>query len=271
MLGLPHMPATGVSGLDLYIRDGEQWHWVGAGRPQKMQANEGPLVSGLPGERREFALYLPLYNGIDSIEIGIPASASFSDAPDRYAGRKPIVFYGTSILQGCCASRPGMAYPSIIGRTLDWPIINLGFSGNGKTEPEMAALLAELDPAVYVLDSLPNLDVAEMGRVEPFVNAIRSAHPTTPIVLVENVLYTNGPYVKARGVKALEVNKLLRDLYEKLRKAGDKNLSYVAAPRLLGSDGEDTVDGTHPSDLGFFRMAAGITPAVQAALRSQRK
>ena len=114
--------------------------------------------------------------------------------------KKPAVFYGTSILQGGCAARPGMAYPSIIGRMLDWPTINLGFSGNGKTEPEVAKLLAELDPAVYVLDSLPNLDVAETReRIEPFVKTIRAAHPTTPIVLVENVTYTNSAVRGHRG------------------------------------------------------------------------
>ena len=162
-LALPHMPATGVSGLDLYVRAGDKWHWIGVGRPEH-EVNETTLAQGLRREKREYILYLPLYNGIDSVEIGVPPNAIVEAAPDRYAGKKPAVFYGTSILQGGCASRPGMAYPSIIGRMIEWPAINLGFSGNGKTEPEVAKLLAELDPAVYVMDSLPNLDVAEDAR-----------------------------------------------------------------------------------------------------------
>jgi lysophospholipase L1-like esterase len=265
-LALPHMAATGVSGLDLYVRDANQWHWLGGGRPEK-QENETTLVSGLKREKREYLLYLPLYNGVDSVEIGLPPDVPLEAAPDRYAGRKPAVFYGTSILQGGCAARPGMAYPSIIGRMLDWPTINLGFSGNGKTEPEVAKLLAELDPSVYVLDSLPNLDVAEAReRVEPFVKTLRAAHPKTPIVLVENVTYTNSAFVDSRQAKVNGVNELLRKVYDHMKAAGDKNVYYVPTARLFGTDGEDTVDGTHPTDLGFLRMAQGIEPAVRQAL-----
>jgi hypothetical protein len=267
-LALPHMPATGVSGLDLYVRQGDRWHWLGAGRPIK-QENEQVLVRGLTKQKREYLLYLPLYNGVERVEIGLAESASWEAAPDRYRGRKPIVFYGTSILQGGCASRPGMAYPSIISRAIDWPVINLGFSGNGKTEPEMAKLLAQLDPAAYVLDSLPNLSPDEAReRVEPFFRVIRDAHPSTPVILVENVTYTDSAFVAARRQKAVDVNNHLRSLFEKWTGGGDRHLHYVPTSQLFGADGEDTVDGTHPTDLGFLRMAEGILPAVRAALQN---
>lgn len=267
-VAMPHMPATGVSGLDLYVRDEGEWRWVGAGRPVKPDTNEAVLVKGLAaGRKREFALYLPLYNGVESVDLAVPAGAVFERAPEYDASRKPIVFYGTSILQGGCASRPGMAYPAIVGRMLDRPTINLGFSGNGKTEPEVAALLAELDPAAFVLDSLPNLDVAQVKeRVEPFLKTLRAARPTTPIILVENVSYADAGFIESRRSKVAEANSLLRQLYDRLVKAGDKNLRYVSAAFLLGGDGEDTVDGTHPTDLGFMRMAEGITPTVREAL-----
>jgi lysophospholipase L1-like esterase len=265
---MSHMAATGVSGLDLYVRDGHTWHWIGVGRPEKPDINEYTLVSGLKRQRREYMLYLPLYNGVDSVEIGLAGDAILESAPDRYVSLKPAVFYGTSILQGGCAARPGMAYPSIIGRALDYPTINLGFSGNGKTEPEVAKLLAELDPAVYVLDSLPNLEVAEVAeRMEPFVKTLRAAHPTTPIILVENVTYSNAGFVQARQAKVTGANELLRKLYEKMKGAGDKNVYYVPTTRLFGTDGEDTVDGSHPTDLGFQRMAENIAPVVRQALR----
>jgi hypothetical protein len=267
-LAMPHMAATGVSGLDLYVRDGSQWHWLAVGRPEKPDVNEATLVAGLKRGRREYMLYLPLYNGVDSVEIGVPEGATFEPATDRYESLKPVVFYGTSIVQGGCAARPGMAYPSIIGRMLDRPTINLGFSGNGKMEPEIAKLLADLDPSAYVLDSLPNLTAAEAAeRLGPFVRTLRAAHPLTPIVLVENITYSNAPYLEDRKAKANDVNALLRAEYDKMASAGDKNVYYVPTAQLLGADGEDTVDGTHPTDLGFLRMAQGIAPALTKALQ----
>jgi len=271
-LAMPHMAATGVSGLDLYVRDGNNWHWLGVGRPEKPDINEGTLVSGLKRGSREYILYLPLYNGVESVEIGLPSDAAFGPAPDRYKGLKPVVFYGTSILQGGCAARTGMAYPSIIGRMLDWPTINLGFSGNGKMEPEVAKLLAELDPAVYVLDSLPNVDATEAAeRLTPLIRILRAAHPATPIVLVENVTYTNSRYVASRDARATGVNAVLRKQYDTMTASGDRNVFYVPTSDLLGIDGEDTVDGTHPTDLGFVRMAKGIAPVVQKALQKAAK
>lgn len=271
-LALPHMPATGVSGLDLYVRDGERWHWVGAGRPQQPGLNEATLAAGLEHEKREYLLYLPLYNGVESVEIGVPDGAVFEPAPDRYAGRKPIVFYGTSIVQGGCASRPGMAHSAILSRMFDWPFINLGFSGNAKSEPEVARLLAELDPSVYVLDSLPNLTVEETAeRLGPFVETIRTAHPKTPIVLVENVTYADSPYKRERRTKVVAINALLKQQYDKMKAGGDSSVFYVSTGSLLGSDGEATVDGTHPTDLGFFRMAEGMAPVLREALQAARR
>lgn len=269
-LALPHMPATGVSGLDLYVKLPGGWHWVANGRPEKL-ANEQALLRDWPGGRREYLLYLPLYNGVTSVELGVPPQAVLEPGPARPPGVRPVLFYGSSILQGGCASRPGMAYPAIIGRRLDWPVINLGFSGNGKSEPEMARLFAELDPAVYVYDSLPNLSVEEAReRVEPFLHVLRRAHPKTPILLVENAIYTDVMFSRPRRELITEKNRILREVYAKLRKEGDRNLHYVAADRLYGDDGEATVDGTHATDTGFLRMADVIAPALKPLLRGRR-
>ncbi|MEZ5352643.1 MAG: SGNH/GDSL hydrolase family protein [Bryobacteraceae bacterium] len=265
-LALPHMPATGVSGVDVYVKDNGRWHWLAAGRPEKFPGNE-MTVSGLDGATRQYMVYLPLYNGVESLEIGLPEDASYAAGPARAPGAKPIVFYGTSILHGGCASRPGMAYPSIAGRLLDWPIINLGFSGNGKTEPEVSELLASLDPAVYVLDSLPNLSATETAAlVPPFYRKLREAHPATPIVLVENVIYTQAEFVADRKKSYTAKNAALRAFYEKLRTAGEQNVYYVRAEELLGADGEDTVDGTHPTDLGFMRMGHSMARVLTPLL-----
>ncbi len=267
-LAMAHMPASGVSGVDLYVKLEGRWHWLGAGRPDKFPTNEKSLAKGLKTERREYALYFPLYNGIEELKVGVPPEAHFESAPARGEGVKPIVFYGTSILQGGCASRPGMAYPAILGRRLDWPHINLGFSGNAWSEPEMARLLAELDPAVYVLDPLPNMSAKWVEeRIEPLVKTLRQAHPKTPIVLVENVSYPDGILVEVRRAKYMESNRQLREAYQRLRKAGEKNLLYVPATNLIGTDGEGTVDGTHATDLGFMRMADALEPTLRRAVK----
>ncbi len=270
-LDMPHMPATGMSGLDLYVRmeDGG-WRWAGAGRPSE-QTNEKQLVSGLPEGEREFLLYLPLYNGTQSLEIGLPPGATLSEAPARPEGRdRPIVVWGTSITQGGCASRPGMAYTAILGRWLERPVINLGFSGNGQMEPEMAALLAELDPAAYVLDCLPNCSggmVAE--RTEPVVDAFRAAHPDVPIVLVESIEYQQAPVVPGWRDTYNELNQALRAAYDRMLARGVTGLHYVEGKPLLGDDGEATVDGVHPTDLGFLRMAEVLAPVLREAIEGR--
>lgn len=257
-LAMPHMPATGVSGLDLYVRtERGRWQWLAVGQPQSAPVNTVDLVSGLPAGKREFLLYLPLYNGVSSVEVGIPADRKLEKGTPRSGdASRPIVFYGTSITQGGCASRPGMVHTAILGRRFDRPVINLGFSGNGLMEPELAALLAELDPAVYVLDCLPNMSGGMIKeRVEPFVRTLRRAHPTTPIVLAEDRTYSNAPVVP----EVLQHNRSnraeLKAAYERLLAAGVKDLHYLPGDPQLGDDGDGTVDGSHPTDLGFFRMA----------------
>jgi hypothetical protein len=269
-LAMAHMPATGVSGLDLYVRNEGKWHWLGGGRPDKSPTNEKQLAGNLSPMSREYLLYLPLYNGIEELKIGIPLEAKLHSLP-RTQTSKPLVFYGTSIVQGGCASRPGMAYPAILSRWHDVAHINLGFSGNAWSEPEIAHLLAELDPSVYVLDPLPNMTAERVKeRIEPFVKILRERHPAIPILLIEHVPYTDGDFVRNRHDKYSNANLKLRQAYDRLRKSGMKNLFYVPAKNLIGEDGEGTVDGTHPTDLGFQRMAETIEPVLGRALKSVR-
>lgn len=270
-LAMDHMPATGMSGVDLYMRmpealqkpPGQVWHWIGTGRPTQ-QVMEARLAGGIPAGEHEFILYLPLYNGTTALEIGVPSGATIAAAAER--GR-PFVVWGTSITQGGCASRPGMAYPAIMGRKLDMPHINLGFSGNGQMQPEVADFINELDPAVFVLDCLPNMQpdlITE--RTGPLVRLLRQSHPATPIVLVENIEYQAAAALPAskRGYQAK--NEALKTVYEGLLAEGITGLTYVEGEPLFGNDGEATVDGTHATDLGFLRLAEGLTPVLAQTL-----
>lgn len=264
-VAMPHMPATGVSGLDLYARDGDRWRWGAVFKPSA-QHNEGEIISDVDTSGRHWRLYLPLYNGVDSLEIGVAEGATLAPVPP--AGEKPIVFYGTSILHGACASRPGMAWPSIVGRRLDRPTINLGFSGNGRMEPEVAALLAELDGAAFVIDAAPNMDEAMIReRAAPLVRTVRAARPDTPIVLVEDRNYGYA-WLRPPARKRNATNQAaLREVYRALLDEGVGGLLYVPAPALLGDDPEETMtDGSHPSDLGMARYADALTPVLTGAL-----
>ena len=242
---------------------GQVWHWIGVGRPTQ-QEMEAQIVGGLPAGEHEYTLYLPLYNGVTSVEIGVPAGATIVPAADR---GKPFVVWGTSITQGGCASRPGMAYPAIIGRWLDRPHINLGFSGNGQMQPEVSRFVAELDAAAFVIDCLPNMGpdlVTE--RTEPLVRALRQAHPETPIVLVENIEYQAAAALAGTRRGYQSKNEALRTVYTQLVTDGITGLTYVEGESLFGNDGEATVDGTHATDVGFLRMAEELTPILQQVL-----
>jgi len=271
-LAMSHMAASGVSGLDLYVKaeDG-RFRWLGVGRPEAAPTNTSTLAGGLPGGRREYLLYLPLYNGVSSVEIGVPEGHAVERPASRpEAARKPILFYGTSITQGGCASRPGMVHTAILGRRLDRSVINLGFSGNGKMEPEMADLLAELDPAIYVLDCLPNMVAAEVEeRVEPFVRKLRKAHPATAIVMAEDRTFSNAPLVPAHARHHAASRAALRSAYDRLLASGVEGLHYLPGDPQLGDDGEGTVDGSHPTDLGFARMADAFGEVLGPILRGE--
>ena len=268
-LAMPHMPATGVSGVDLYVREAGHWRWLANGRPEKTN-EERVLVRGLPPGTREYLLYLPLYNGVNAVSVGVPEGSTLAAVSRTRSNARPIAFYGTSIVQGGCASRPGLAYPAILGRRLDRPTLNLGFSGNALSEPEVATLFAALDPAVFVLDPLPNMSAAQVAeRCEKFILCLRAAHPTTPIVLVEHLHYADDPFVESRRRRVQEANVELRKTYDRLRRAGQRKLYYVPAEKLIGTDGEATVDGTHPTDLGFMRLADALEPTLRRALRSE--
>ena len=265
-LAMPHMPATGVSGVDLYVKTRSgKWRWLAVGRPTK-QTNTVRLFAGISPGQREFLLYLPLYNGVTSVEVGYPRDATVTKATTRR--KKPILFYGTSITQGGCASRPGMVHTAILGRRLNRAVINLGFSGNGRMEKEMAELFAELDPAVFVLDCLPNMNGKMVSeRVVPFVRILRKKRPQTPILLVEDRTYTDAFLVESKRRRNTENRKALRAAYKALLAGGDKNLYYLAGEQLLGNDGEGTVDSSHPTDLGFVRQADAFEKVLRKTLK----
>jgi len=263
---MTHMAATGTSGLDLYLKAADGcWAYAGTGRPEDKRDNEVTFFSDRPKAERTYLLYLPLFNRLTSLSIGVSADSYFETVES--GSGESVVFYGTSIVHGGCASRPGMAYPAIIGRALDCETVNLGFSGSARMEPAVCDLLAELDPDVFVIDALPNMGSDPITeRTLGLVRTIRRSRPSTPIILVENITYQTGRAFGSDGSYEQAINAQLRAAYGQLLAEGCGKLYCVAGADLLGTDGEATVDGAHPTDLGFSRMGQVIGPVVSRVL-----
>lgn len=265
-IAMPHMPATGVSGIDLYAEnDKGQLRWVSVVKPTAKEVN-ATIVDGLDSGSHIYTAYLPLYNGINSLEFGVPEGSSFKPIAPRKD--PPIIFYGTSITHGACASRPGMPHPAILGRHLNLPTINLGFSGNGIMEADVGALIAEIDAAVYVIDCLPNMkpDLV-IKNTEPLVRQLREVRPDTPILLVEDRTYGYA-WIKESARKRHQGSRAgLVRAYDNLVSSGVKKLHYLEGDNLLGDDNEGTTDGSHPNDLGFMRQANMMEPVLRKILK----
>ena len=278
-LAMDHMPSTGVSGIDIYGQDADgKWRFVRQGRIRDAKKGGSLSIGWTPG--KPCLVNLPLYNGISSFTLGIDKDAKIEALGPRKSGvDKPVVFYGTSITHGGCASRPGLAFPSIVGRDLDVPIVNLGFSGSGRMEFEMSEHLAAIDASCYVLDCLWNMntiraqecddelkglkqtkDVVVLARYEPFIRNLRAKRPGVPIVMAEQCdVFCRGPNDK---------DKFIKELYEKLVAEGWKNLVYLPKTDMYTGDLEGTVDGCHPNDLGMMSMSKAFGKAVKEALDS---
>ena len=244
-LAAPTITATASSGLDLYAKtDAGLWHWLGIGKPTQFPDNTDEVASGLPTGQREYMIYLPLRNAITSLAIGVSKGSAVEKGPARPAGRKSIVFYGTPITHCISASRAGMTYPAILGRMFNREIINLGFSGNGRMEPEVTKFVSDLDPAVFVLDCSPNMTAKDINeRAGACVMTLLTAHPKTPILVVEDRNYADNSLNASRRQRNETNHAPMQAVYAKLKRDKVPDSHYLKADHLRGADAEATIDG----------------------------
>jgi lysophospholipase L1-like esterase len=268
--GMNHMPATGQCGFDCYLgRQDKLSYYNTTTYDHTHQEYEFAMFQGMQAGLQNVTLYFPLYQGVEEVLIGLDPDAVIAPPPP-YAMEKRIVIYGTSITQGGCAARPGMAYPNIISRSLNAEFINLGFSGSGKGEAEVAhAVSAVANPALLVLDYEANSVTPELlaATLPEFIRIYRAKHPEVPILVVSQIRFPRELFDSQLLELRLKRRNIQIDTVNALRDAGDERIYFYDGEHLLGEDFQEcTVDGTHPTDLGFHRIAERLTPVLRQYL-----
>lgn len=259
---MPHITMTGQSGFDLYRSDAGTYAYAGSFIPGNR--NHG-YESQKPTDAawHTYTINMPLYDPVEELYIGLSTTAEV-EPPEPYTYEKPVLYYGSSITQGGCASRPGNAYQAMISRKLDGDFLNLGFSGSGRGEQTICDYMATLDPLVFVSDYDHNAPTAEHLEATHYnmYETFRKSHPTTPYIMVSKPDFHPGTADESRRAVILAS-------YEKAVANGDKHVYFVDGAHLFDGEFRDscTVDGCHPNDLGFYRMAVVIGAAVEQAIR----
>lgn len=256
-----HMTRVGSAGFDVYVNN--EFRYMAVSYYQTSEIDCLPSVN-LGSEEKEITINFPLYNGVNELYIGLDKDCTLLP-PSPYKIEKPVIFYGSSITQGGCASRPGNSYTTMISRWLNVPVVNFGFSGNAKGEPEMAKLIASMDMSCFVMDydhNAPNPEHLQMTH-EPFFKAIRKAHPNLPVIMISRAVDCDEPEIIKR-------KEIIYMTYKNAVDAGDKNVYFLDGRLIYTDEDRDacTVDGCHPNDLGFYRMGKAICPIVEKALKN---
>lgn len=252
-----HMPEAGVAGFDIHRYEDGKFIFHALMMPNMDDNNGYVRKVNAMGRMTDYIFTMPLYNNVKNVYIGISETAKLEKGND-YKIKKPIVYYGSSITQGGCASRPSNSYQGYISERFDADYINLGFSGNAKGEQTMFDYIASLDMSAFVYDYDWNSSYEEVKEryIEGY-KTIRAANPDVPIIMVGYPSF----HQKDTGGGRAQVK---RDTYEYAISHGDKNVALVETPELCSGDfmNHCTVDGTHPNDLGFYRMAQKIGNAL---------
>ncbi|WP_158642836.1 SGNH/GDSL hydrolase family protein [Mucilaginibacter ginsenosidivorax] len=264
--------SIGSDGVDLYCNTGVGWQYVNTGKP-KQKVNEFILLRSGDGAYKEYLLNLPLYNGVDSLAIGVNVGAEISKPVEKYlVEKKPVIYYGSSIAQGAAASRPGMAFTNILSRKLDVPFINFGFSGEGKYDLSVARAMSEVDAALYIIDCNPNSKKEIIcDSAIKVVKLLKAKRPLIPVLLVEGFYYEDS-YFNKDGLANIDAKRSeLRRAFSLLKQSGVTGLYYKTGDGLIGYDHEGTADGVHPNDVGMVRFSEQMLPVIKSVLKKKIK
>lgn len=266
--GMYHMPATGQSGFDLYVQnEGIQRYLKTTRFPHDTIRYQVEIFNVDERQLRAFTLNFPLYNGVNSVQIGFEEGSDLK-APLPFSRSGKFVIYGTSITQGGCVARPGMVYSNILSRKLDVQFVNLGFSGNGRGEPELAQLINQIPGTSFIiLDYEANASKTIVNTLGPFVTILREKHPDTPILIMSKIRYADATAGGSAYESLMDNRDFQKNLVDNRRTAGDKNIYFLDGSKVLGGDYDEcTVDGVHPTDLGSYRIANALLSSIESII-----
>jgi hypothetical protein len=255
-------------GLDLYIRGNGKWIFAGVGAPDmggSCENHESVLVTGMREGIKECLLYLPLFDRVDSLEIGVDEGSFITAMGNPFRHR--IVIHGSSITHGSAASRAGMSYVARFGRDNDLYCMNMGFSGQCKLQKEFAHYLADALADAFIFDAFSNPSPDDIRtRFDEFVDIIRVSHPKTPLIFIQTIRRDKRNFNLLTDAYEAEKQKIAKEMVTRRMKQ-DKNIYFIDSDGFLGDDGIATADGTHPTDVGFSRMLEAMTPKLKRILR----
>ena len=264
-LSSENMSAIGQKGLDLYIKKDGKWVFAGVGKP-KIDKHESVIVDHMDNSEKECLLYLPLFDEVHKLEIGVDENAHIIGVPDVFRHR--IVVYGSSITHGAAASRSGMSYCSLLSRRTGLDFLNLGVAGNAKFQMEHARMIVDAKPDVIILDCIPNPNPQEITeRTASFMNYLREKCPDVPIIFIQSIVRELGNFDLPKRKYESDKRQAARTEVKKLLKNGYTKLYFIEEDHFLGDDHNGTMDGTHPTDLGFERMLGVIQPQIMKILK----
>ena len=268
-----HMALAGSAGFDLYV-DGELGStYYKTFIPPSAGGHGYESIIEFPDRKlRHLTINFPLYSPVDNLYIGLQESAVVGEGK-RYRIEKPVLFYGSSITQGGCASRPGICYQGYLSRRLDMDYINLGFSGSGRAEDAIVDYMTDLDISVFVCDYDHNAWYPEYlaDTHEKMFLKFREKKPMLPVIFISAPDYLEEHLVGGQDYSAHRA--IIHQTYRNAKERGDKNVYFIDGASLYHNKDRDScsVDALHPNDLGFYRMAEAIEPVLRMALESTLK
>lgn len=267
-----HMPLVGTGAFILYEDCSQTCRLVKSFIPgdsvviSDKISDSGYSITAKTGsdKMKNYILYFPTYNDVKSLKIGLSENAKVGHGL-RYEKQKPIVFYGSSITQGACATMSSNSYSALISKWLNVDFINLGFSGSAFGEEAMAKYISDIDSSIFICEYDHNAQTVDFLNKTHynFYKKFRENNKKTPIIFITK------PTADDTSSVTKERYNVIKNTVKKAKKTGDNNVYLLNGAKLFGKKDKEIcfVDGSHPNDLGFYRMALIVYKKIKSILK----